>query len=104
MMLGRGVLLGAALAAGALMLVPGVAAAVGRAGRPIVRTAIKSGSAAYAEARRAGAEVYEHVEDIVAEVRAEKDEATGDGETAADPEASSGGGRAGGDEAADDRV
>jgi hypothetical protein len=76
MMLGRGVLLGAVLAVGALLLVPGVAAAVGRAGRPIVRTAIKSGSA--------GAEVYEHVEDIVAEVRAEKEVTMENGETADD--------------------
>lgn len=83
-MLGRGVLLGAVLAVGALLLVPGVAAAVGRAGRPIVRTAIKSGSAAYEEARRAGAEVYEHVEDIVAEVRAEKEVTMENGETADD--------------------
>ncbi len=87
-MVGRGVLVGAVLAAGALLLVPGVAAAVGRAGRPIVRTAIKGGSAAYAEARRAGAEVYEHVEDVVAELRAEQevamsDDATGDGPAAA---------------------
>lgn len=63
--------LGAATAVGALMLVPGVAAALGRAGRPLVRAATRTGAVAFDEFRRAGAEAYEHMEDIAAEVRAE---------------------------------
>lgn len=71
----RGFLMGAALAAGAVLLVPGVAVALGRAGRPIVRAAMKTGAVAFTEFRRAGAEVYEHMEDIAAELRAEMAEA-----------------------------
>lgn len=71
----RGFLMGAALAAGAVLLVPGVAVALGRAGRPVLRAAMKTGTVAYAEFRRAGAEVYEHMEDIAAELRAEMAEA-----------------------------
>ena len=67
----RSFLLGAALAAGAVMLVPGVAAAVGRAGRPLARAAMRTGATAYDEFRRAGAEAYEHMEDIAAEIREE---------------------------------
>ena len=70
-MIGRGYLIGAAVAVGGLMLIPGVAAAVGRAGRPLARAAMKTGATAYDEFRRAGAEAYEHLEDIAAEVRAE---------------------------------
>jgi hypothetical protein len=64
-------LLGAALAAGAVMLVPGVASALGRAGRPLARAAMRTGATAYDEFRRAGAEAYEHMEDIAAELREE---------------------------------
>ncbi|GGB38122.1 hypothetical protein GCM10011316_07730 [Roseibium aquae] len=64
-------LLGASVATAGLMLVPGVAAAVARAGRPAMRSAMKSGASAYHEVRRAGAEAYEHFEDMAAEVRAE---------------------------------
>lgn len=71
----RGFLMGAALAAGAVLLVPGVAVALGRAGRPVLRAAMKTGAVAYTEFRRAGAEVYEHMEDIAAELRAEMAEA-----------------------------
>lgn len=71
----RGFLMGAALAAGAVLLVPGVAVALGRAGRPVVRAAMKTGAVAFTEFRRAGAEVYEHMEDIAAELRAEMAEA-----------------------------
>ena len=67
----RSFLFGAAAAAGALMLVPGVAGALGRAGRPIVRAGMRTGATAYDEFRKAGAEAYEHMEDIVAEVREE---------------------------------
>jgi len=63
--------LGAAAAAAGLMLVPGVAAAVARAGRPVMRAAMKTGATAYEEFRKAGAEAYEHFEDMAAEVRAE---------------------------------
>lgn len=67
----RGFLLGATVAAGALLLVPGVAVALGRAGRPIVRAAARTGTVAYREFQKAGAEVYEHMEDIAAEVEEE---------------------------------
>jgi len=63
--------LGAAAAATGLLLVPGVAAAVSRAGRPVMRAAMKTGATAYEEFRKAGAEAYEHFEDMAAEVRAE---------------------------------
>ncbi len=70
-MVSRGVLIGAAVAVGGLMLVPGVAQAVGRAGRPLMRAAVRTGATAYDEFRKAGAEAYEHMEDIVAEMKAE---------------------------------
>ena len=84
----RKYLYGAALAVGAVLLVPGVAAAVGRAARPVVRAAVKTGTVAYTEFRRAGAEVYEHMEDLAAELRAEMqnvgDDLTTEAETAMD--------------------
>ena len=86
----RGFLMGAALAAGAVLLVPGVAVALGRAGRPMVRAAMKTGAVAFTEFRRAGAEVYEHMEDIAAELRAEMAEA----EQAADEAATAASGEA----------
>jgi hypothetical protein len=86
----RSFLFGAAAAAGALMLVPGVAGALGRAGRPIVRAGMRTGATAYDEFRKAGAEAYEHMEDIVAEVREEM-AADGD-DTDAETEASDDGG------------
>jgi hypothetical protein len=67
----KGFFMGAAVAVGAVVLIPGVAAALGRAGRPIARAAIRSGSVAYDEFRRAGAEAYEHMEDLAAEIREE---------------------------------
>ncbi len=75
-------LLGAALATGAVLLVPGLAVALGRAGRPVMRAAMKTGAVAYTEFRRAGAEVYEHMEDIAAEMRAEMAEAEAEAEAA----------------------
>ena len=75
-------LLGAALATGAVLLVPGLAVALSRAGRPVMRAAMKTGAVAYAEFRRAGAEVYEHMEDIAAEMRAEMAEAEAAAEAA----------------------
>jgi hypothetical protein len=83
-MIGRGVVVGAVLATGALMLVPGVAAAVARAGRPVLRTAMKRGASAYEEARTAAAEVYETVEDVAAEVRAEMSTPEGEAEEVGD--------------------
>jgi hypothetical protein len=74
---GRGVLIGAALATGGLLLIPGVAPAVARAARPVVRAAVKTGAAAYQELRQAGAEVYEHFEDAAAEMRADMGETAG---------------------------
>jgi hypothetical protein len=67
----KGVILGAAAAIGALLLVPGVAFAVSRAGRPVMRAAVRTGAVAYKEFQRAGAEVYEHMEDLAAEFSAE---------------------------------
>jgi hypothetical protein len=64
-------LFGVAVAAGALVLVPGLAAALARAAEPLKRAAIRSGAAAWDEFRKAGAETYEHFEDIAAEFRAE---------------------------------
>lgn len=66
-------IVGAAVAVGAVMLVPGVAAALGRAGRPLARAAVRTGAVAYDEFRHGAAEAYEHMEDIAAEVRAEMD-------------------------------
>lgn len=77
----RKYVIGAAVAVGALMLVPGLAAALARAGQPLKRAAVRSGAVAWDEFRRAGAEVYEHVEDLAAEFRAEV--ATRGAETAA---------------------
>jgi hypothetical protein len=70
----RGFLLGATVALGAVMLVPGVASALARAGKPMARAAMRSGAVAYDEFRAAAAETYEQVEDIVAEVREEMHE------------------------------
>lgn len=88
----RSFLFGAAAAAGALMLVPGVAGALGRAGRPILRAGMRTGATAYDEFRKAGAEAYEHMEDIVAEVREEMAAEGDDAEQA--PEAPEDGGAA----------
>lgn len=71
----KGFLLGAVVAAGAVMLIPGVAQAVGRAGRPLARAALRTGSVAYDEFRKAGAEAWEHMEDMAAEIREEMEQA-----------------------------
>ena len=63
--------IGAVVAVGALVLVPGLAAALSRAGEPLKRAALKTGAVAWDEFRRAGAEAYEHMEDLAAEFRAE---------------------------------
>lgn len=72
-MSGRGFLIGAGLAIGGLMLVPGVAAAVARASRPVVRRGLRTGAAAYDHAMQAAGEAYEQFEDVTAEVKAEMD-------------------------------
>ncbi|MYM55197.1 DUF5132 domain-containing protein [Thalassovita mangrovi] len=77
--------LGAAVAVGAVMLIPGVAVALGRAGRPIVRAGMRTGAVAFDEFRKAGAEAYESMEDIIAEVREEMEAERAEGET--EPEA-----------------
>jgi hypothetical protein len=69
----RKVVLGAALAVGAMLLVPGVPAAMARGLRPVVRRAARAGASALHDVRRAGAEVYEEFEDVAAEVRADFD-------------------------------
>lgn len=79
-MFARGFLLGAAVATGALLLVPGVAVALSRAGRPAMKAAMRNGATAYAEFRRAGAEAVEHFEDLAAEVEAELETERGDGD------------------------
>lgn len=71
--MGRGLILGAVIAAGALLLIPGVAAAAARAARPIVRSALKNGSKSAMAVQQSFAEAYEHIEDVVAEVRADLD-------------------------------
>lgn len=71
-MVDRKFALGAAVAVGAVLLVPGVAAALGRAARPLVKAAVKTGMTAYEEFRHASAEAFENMEDIVAEAEAEK--------------------------------
>lgn len=78
----RKYVIGAAVAVGAVLLIPGVAAAVGRAARPVVRAAVRTGAVACDEFRKAGAEVYETMEDLAAELRAERQQA-GQDETAA---------------------
>jgi hypothetical protein len=64
-------LLGAGVVVGAMLMVPGLAVAVARAGRPIGRAAVKTGAVAWTEFRKAGAETFEHMEDLAAEFRAE---------------------------------
>jgi hypothetical protein len=63
--------LGAGVVVGAMILVPGLAGAVTRAGRPLMRAAVKTGAVAWTEFRKAGAETFEHMEDLAAEFRAE---------------------------------
>lgn len=67
-------ILGAMAATGAILLIPGVAAAVARASRPFMRSAMKNGSTIFDDLKMAGAEAYEHFEDVFAEVRAEMEE------------------------------
>ncbi len=95
--MGRGLLIGAFVAAGALMLVPGVAAATARAARPVMRSAMKNGAKAAVEIRAAAAELYEHFEDLAAEVRAELEPEASDVEAEDERE-----GDVGDDEAADE--
>jgi hypothetical protein len=64
-------LIGATLALGTLILVPGLSAALSRAARPLSRAAVKTGAVAWDEFRKAGAEAFEHLEDLAAEFRAE---------------------------------
>ena len=83
-------LLGAVVATGAVMLIPGVAVALGRAGRPLVRAGLRSGAVAVDEFRKAGAEAYEHMEDIVAEVREEMEAERARAETDPAPDTEAG--------------
>jgi hypothetical protein len=53
------------------MLLPGVAAGLARAGRPLARAAVKTGAVAMEEFRKGGAEAFEAFEDLAAEVREE---------------------------------
>ena len=67
----RGFLVGATVAAGAIMLIPGVAVALSRAGRPIMRAAVRSGAHAFREFQTVAAEIAETVEDLAAEFQSE---------------------------------
>jgi hypothetical protein len=69
----RGFIIGATIATGVIMLVPGVARALAQAGKPLTRAGLKTGAYAYKEFQKAGAEVYEHIEDLAAEFRSELD-------------------------------
>lgn len=89
----RGFFIGAAVAVGTVMLVPGVAVALGRAGRPLVRAGMRTGAVAYDEFRKASAEAYEHIEDIVAEVREEMEAERNAAEAGEAPPESEGDGR-----------
>ena len=62
---------GAAVATGALLLIPGVAPTVVRATRPFMKSAMKHGLKALDEFRQAAAETVETLEDVLAEVKAE---------------------------------
>lgn len=68
-------ILGAVAAAGAVMLLPGVAAGMARAGRPLARAAAKTGAVAFEEFRKASAEAFEQFEDLAAEIREDLDTA-----------------------------
>lgn len=70
-------ILGAVVATGAILLVPGVAAAVARAGRPFLRSAMKNGSTIFDDLKMAGADAFEHFEDMFADIRAEMKEEAG---------------------------
>jgi hypothetical protein len=67
----RSFIFGAVAAVGAVMLLPGVAAGLARAGRPLARAAVKTGAVAMEEFRKGGAEAFEAFEDLAAEVREE---------------------------------
>jgi hypothetical protein len=67
-----GAVAGAAIGIGALLLVPGLLPAVGRALRPIAVGAIRTGMTVY---EQAAAGLREATEDLVAEARAERAEA-----------------------------
>ncbi|WP_306119102.1 MULTISPECIES: DUF5132 domain-containing protein [unclassified Roseitalea] len=75
---------GAAAAAGVVMLIPGVAVALGRAGQPLARATARTGAVAVREFRKAAAEVYEHMEDLAAEFEAEVARPPEDAEPAAE--------------------
>ncbi|MFC2968225.1 DUF5132 domain-containing protein [Acidimangrovimonas pyrenivorans] len=83
--------LGAAVATGAVMLIPGVAVALGRAGRPLVRAGLRTGAVAFEEFRKAGAEAYEHMEDIVTEIREDMEAERARAEAEEEPAAEAGG-------------
>ncbi|MGM0584151.1 MAG: DUF5132 domain-containing protein [Pseudomonadota bacterium] len=95
----RGFIVGAAVTAGGMLLIPGVAVAVARASRPVARAAVRTGTVAYTEFRRAGAEAYEHFEDIAAEVQADLHAEQAEAEGSARPASATG--RAGGGEGDD---
>lgn len=83
----RGFLIGVTVATGAMLLIPGVAFAASRAGQPLMRAAVRTGAVAYKEFRKAGAEFYEHMEDLAAEfeaeVRRDEEGETGDADVTA---------------------
>jgi hypothetical protein len=62
-----------AIGAGAALLIPNLLPAVLRAGKPVVKAAIKGGLLVYEKGREAFAEAGEVAEDIYAEARSELD-------------------------------
>jgi len=68
---GNNVVTGVAIAAGAMLLAPVALSVVAGVGRPLARTALKSGIILYEKTRETVAELGEAFEDLVAEAKAE---------------------------------
>ncbi len=68
---GNNALTGAAIAAGAVLVAPVALSLLAGIGRPLARTALKSGIIFYEKTRETVAELAEAFEDLVAEAKAE---------------------------------
>lgn len=68
---GNNVVTGVAITAGAVLLAPVALSVVAGVGRPLARTALKSGIILYEKTRETVAELGEAFEDLVAEAKAE---------------------------------
>lgn len=62
---------GLAIGAGVILLVPGLAPTIGKALRPLAKSAIKGGLYLYGQAAIMGQEAREEMRDMVSEVRSE---------------------------------